>query len=87
MGKVSWQLEAKEYHEVTPHYTSHTKDLLGGKSPGVCYLWMRSSRELSKRQDFSRVSWGAELSRVAWNWKDYVALSWGKMGNWWDFFL
>lgn len=29
---------------------------------------------------------GGELSRVAWNWKDYMAWSWGKIGDWWDFF-
>ena len=33
-----------------------------------------SSRELSRRQGLDRVSWGGvELSKVAWDWRDYVA--------------
>lgn len=33
-GKMSWQLRPKDYHKVTQHNKTHTRDLLERMNPG-----------------------------------------------------
>lgn len=88
MGTVFWQSGAKAYNKVTSHNKPHTRDLLERKKPrrAVASVWERRSRELGRRQDLYSVSWREELSRVPRDWRDYVAWSWDKTRDWWDFF-
>lgn len=76
-GKLSWQLEVKKYHKLTPHNKLHTRDLLEKRKNHkrvAASAQRRNSRELSRRQAFYRFSWRkGELFRVAWNWWDSVA--------------
>lgn len=52
-GKASWQSGAKECHKVTPHSKPHTRDSSREKNPRgwLPLLWVRSSRELNRRQN------------------------------------
>lgn len=74
-GKGSWQLGAKGIPQShTAQQTSH-KRLIGKDTVGRAAVSARerSSRELGRRQALYRVPWWVELSRVAWDWRDFVA--------------
>lgn len=56
-GKISWELRAKKHKKVALHNQPHTRDLLEETQRMVASAWMRSSKELSRRQAlFYRIS-------------------------------
>lgn len=48
-GKVSWQPEAKEHHNVTPHNKLYTRDLLGKKIKEGGYLCSDEKQQRTKQ--------------------------------------
>ena len=66
------------------HCKCHSPERKSSLTQEICWerhksmaasAWERSSEELSRRQALYRVSWGrVELSRMAWDWKDFDGL-------------
>jgi hypothetical protein len=49
-GKVSWQLGAKEYHKVTQHNKSQTRDLLGKTQESRGHIHSREKQQISEQE-------------------------------------
>lgn len=66
------------------HCKCHSSERKSSLTQKICWerhkrmaasAWERSSKELNRRQAFHRVSWDrVELSRMAWDWKDFDGL-------------
>lgn len=57
-----------------------------GKTQEDRYLCSHGEKQQKTEQKtgFYRVSCGAELSRMAWDLRNYVSWSWGKLRDWWN---
>jgi hypothetical protein len=86
LSEIAWQSGAKEYQKVTTVQQTSHKRFIGRENPRMvaASAWEKSSRDPSRKQGSSTISWGwEEFSRIIWDCKHCGLIL--KLRDWWRF--